>query len=253
MPCVNEPAFERGERTADDGLDLARICPGKPDGSISERIADSISKMIREADYLIDLHTGGRRYDILPLVGYGLVPDSDVLEKQRQMAHAFNMPIVWGTSGNLKGRTLSVAREAGVPAIYAEWGGPSPVNKMAVEEYEIGCLGVMVSLGMLDRPMPDTETEYVIEDDREGSGHLQINHPSPASGFFEPAILLGDEVKKGDLVGEVVDHLGETRAAIHASKSGIVIVIRALPLIEKGEMTAVILEMQTADDGGATA
>ena len=250
VPCVNEPAFNRGERTADDGLDLARICPGSPDGSVSEQIAHAVSTLIREADFLIDLHTGGRRYDILPLVGYGLVPDADVLEKQRQMAHAFNMPIVWGTTCKLNGRTLSVARDAKVPAIYAEWGGPSPVNKMAVEEYELGCLGVMVALGMLDRPMPDAETEYVLEDDRDNSGHLQINHPTPMSGFFEPAVVLGDEVEKGALIGEVVDHLGDQRHKIHATSSGIIIVLRALPQIDKGEMTAVILETDNADLAG---
>jgi hypothetical protein len=28
---LNEPAFRLGQRTAEDGLDLARTCPGKPD------------------------------------------------------------------------------------------------------------------------------------------------------------------------------------------------------------------------------
>ncbi len=244
VPCVNEPAFLRGERTGEDDLDLARICPGKPDGGPSEQIAHAVSTLIREADYLIDLHTGGRRYDILPLVGYGLVSDQAVLDKQRQMADAFNMPVVWGTTSKLNGRTLSVARDAKVPAIYAEWGGPSPLNTMAVEEYELGCLGVMVTLGMLDRPMPDTETEYVVEDDRDNSGHLQINHPAPATGFFEQAVSLGDTVQKGDLIGHITDHMGEEVHPIHASCAGLVIVIRALPVTHKDEMTAVILEMQ---------
>src|SRR5947199_10536060 len=39
VPVVNEPAFRRGDRTADDGLDLARTCPGRPDGSVTEQIA----------------------------------------------------------------------------------------------------------------------------------------------------------------------------------------------------------------------
>ncbi len=38
VPIVNEPAFVEGERTADDGLDLARTCPGDPEGSGSPGI-----------------------------------------------------------------------------------------------------------------------------------------------------------------------------------------------------------------------
>ena len=43
IPVVNEPAYWRGQRTAEDQLDLARTCPGNPDGSITERIAHAIS------------------------------------------------------------------------------------------------------------------------------------------------------------------------------------------------------------------
>ena len=33
VPVVNEAAFLRGTRTADDELDLARTCPGDPNGN----------------------------------------------------------------------------------------------------------------------------------------------------------------------------------------------------------------------------
>src|SRR5687768_4989651 len=45
VPVVNEPAFRRGQRTAEDGLDLARTCPGRPDGSVTERIAHALSEL----------------------------------------------------------------------------------------------------------------------------------------------------------------------------------------------------------------
>ena len=59
VPVVNEAAYLRGHRTADDGLDLARVCPGCADGSITEQSASSLSALIQTADYYIDLHTGG--------------------------------------------------------------------------------------------------------------------------------------------------------------------------------------------------
>src|SRR6187401_3584703 len=57
VPVVNESAFNRGSRVADDGLDLARTCPGRPQGCITEQTAHALSELIRSADYYIALHT----------------------------------------------------------------------------------------------------------------------------------------------------------------------------------------------------
>src|SRR5437667_2148603 len=95
VPVVNEPAFTRNARTAEDGLDLARTCPGQPDGSITQRIAHALSTLIHQADHYIDLHTGGLALRMAPLAGYMLLPDRRVLEVQRRMASAFNLPLVW--------------------------------------------------------------------------------------------------------------------------------------------------------------
>ncbi len=45
VPVVNEAAFLLGQRTAQDGLDLARTCPGRLDGSITERTAYAVSSV----------------------------------------------------------------------------------------------------------------------------------------------------------------------------------------------------------------
>ena len=92
-PVVNEPAFFRGHRMADDGLDLARTCPGRDDGSITERIAAELSRLIESADFYIDLHTGGTEYSVWPLSGYVLHKDPAILERQRAMARAFNLAV----------------------------------------------------------------------------------------------------------------------------------------------------------------
>src|SRR3954471_17040588 len=47
VPVVNEAAFRLGQRVAGDGLDLARTCPGRPDGSVTEQIAHALSALLR--------------------------------------------------------------------------------------------------------------------------------------------------------------------------------------------------------------
>src|SRR5687768_6482594 len=67
VPVVNVSAYTHGSRCGEDGLDLARTCPGKPNGTITEQVAFQVSELIRNADYYIDLHTGGKIFEIFPL------------------------------------------------------------------------------------------------------------------------------------------------------------------------------------------
>ncbi len=245
VPVVNEAAFARGHRTADDNLDLARTCPGNPAGSITERTAHALSQLIRDADLYIDLHTGGTTLSVFPLAGYMLHRDPQILDAQRRMARAFNLSVVWGTSAELEGRSLSVARDANVPAIYTEYHGPGPCDTAGVEAYVAGCLNVMAAMNMIDRAPPPSQIWKVIEDPRPASGHLQRCNPSPADGFFEPAVKLGDAVRAGQSLGSLVlDPLGNERANIRSGETGIVLVLRTCSSVRKGDSLAVILEPQ---------
>lgn len=240
VPCVNESAFLRGHRCADDGLDLARNCPGRPDGSITERTAHALSELIRQADFYIDLHTGGTEFSVYPLAGYVLHRDPAVLETQRRMARAFNLPVIWGTSPELEGRSLSVARDAGVPAIYTEYLGAATCSADGITAYLDGCLNVMAELGLIDRAAPPSRVERVIEDAAPGSGHMQVQNPSPIDGCFTPSIALGDLVEAGQTLGTVTDILGKERHLITAAHAGIILTLRTFPRVRAGEMVAVV-------------
>ncbi len=242
VPVVNEAAFLRGHRcAAGDGLDLARTCPGRRDGSPTEQVAAELSELIRSSDHYIDLHTGGTEFSVLPLAGYNLVSDPAVLEKQRRMARAFNLPVIWGTSANLDGRSLSVARDAGVPAIYTEYLGSATCSHEGVEAYFSGVLNVMADLGMIHRSLPPSRVEHLVEDIRPGSGHMQVCHPSPMDGCFEAALSLGDHVENGQVLGHVHDLVGEVSLPVHTEESGRVLALRTFPRVRKGDSVGVIL------------
>ena len=251
VPVVNEPAFRRAARTAEDGLDLARTCPGRSDGSITERIAHALSQLIRSADYYVDLHTGGASFELVPLTGYMLHANSEVLEVQRRMAIAFNLPLVWGTTPTLEGRSISVARDANVPAIYVENGGGGPCDPAKTNELIAGCGNVMAELGMLYQPRRAfSRVRHVVHDDRPDSGHMQLNHPSPAAGYFEPCVKVGDMIEAGQPLGEVVDVLGDSPISVAATNSGIVAVLRSVRSVNKGDALATVVELRGSESGG---
>lgn len=250
-PCVNEPAFRRGERTGDDELDLARTCPGRPDGSITERIAHALSELIRSANYYVDLHTGGTKLQVYPLAGYTMHPRPEILDVQRRMAKSFGLPLVWGTDPNLDGRSLSVARDAQVPAIYAEYLGGGGCNPAGVEAYVQGCRNVLAALEMSDEKIAVPSTsQLVVEDLRPNSGFMQLNHPAPCEGFFEPAVELGQPVIAGEPLGTVMDLLGERPVEVAANHSGQVIVLHTFARVSAGESLGVVLETDGQLDTG---
>ena len=257
VPVVNEPAFRLGQRCGDDGLDLARTCPGKADGSATERIAHELSQLIRTADLYIDLHTGGTRLTVLPLVGYVLHPETTVLEQQQRMAQAFGLPLIWGTDPNLPGRSLSIARQANIPAIYAEYLGGGRFDSAGVAAYVRGCRNVMAEFGMMPKKEEGHgeqgghgEEPLVVEDDRPGAGHMQVNHPAPCEGFFESAVILGQRVVAGDALGTVSDLLGKQVETIRSRYAGMVIVLHTFPRVEVGVSVAVVMEVLSTQSAG---
>jgi predicted deacylase len=245
-PVVNEAAHCRGRRTAEDGLDLARTCPGTAEGSVTERTAFVVSRLIQNAEYYIDLHTGGLAYDMLPLAGYMLHPSREILDGQRRMAVAFGMPLVWGTDHRLQGRTLSVARDAGVPAIYVECGRKILDATTWPDRLAEGCLAVMDCLGMIDDaacPQGKAAVQYFVEDPRSGSGYLQACHPAPWSGIFEPRVAVGRHIEIGEPIGRIVDVAAGKSEMICAAERGLIVALAELGRLRRGDGVAVVVDL----------
>ena len=242
VPIVNGPAYKNDSRTAQDGIDLARTCPGNKEGTETEQIAWEISHLIHSADYMVDMHTGGKAYTIYPLAGYLLHPDQKILRVQRAMVQAFGLPVQWGTSPLLNGRTLSVARDFGIPAIYTEYGGGKQRNTAIVEELMEGCLRLMAFLKMIHgQDFKEKKPQYVVEDSRIDSGYLQIMYPSPSEGCFEAYVGLGTLVNKGDPIGQVGDSKSGISTEVIAGEDGLIFLLRSIPKVNQGEATAGII------------
>lgn len=242
VPIVNSTAVAKGSRYGADGLDLARVCPGNSQGSVTEMDAAKISALIMHSDYLIDMHTGGKLFDIYPLAGYMLHPNSNVLDQQRAMAMAFGQPIIWGTDHEPNGRTLSVARDHNIPAIYVEYGGGIAARDEIVHAYTIGCVSVLKKLAMIDTAEEIYRApEHIVEDPTPQQGHLQAKMPSPAEGIFVPAVELGQMIVAGEHWGDIVDLETAKHIKVFAELSGMVLFLRVDARVNIGESLGGIL------------
>jgi predicted deacylase len=242
VPVLNSLAFAAATReSAWDHQNLARVFPGSPTGGLTQRLAYAFqSHLLPAADLYVDLHAGGNAYAIKELAGYMLRNDA-IGERQRAAAIAFGLDLVWGTSA-LPGRTLSAAADRNVPAIYVELRGEGRARADDVAKTRRGLHNLLALLGVTPGRYP-TEAPWLIEDAGAGSGHLQLDHPSPTAGIFVPQVELWQPVEAGQPLGSVRHPDGTTLAVIPASRSGRVLFIRTLPRVFAGDTVAFVLQV----------
>ncbi len=244
VPICNLPAYEAAQRSSPiDGLNLARVFPGKANGTVTERIAHVLSEQLfRHADFLLDLHSGGVAYNIPTLIGY-LHHDSEMGRRSRAAAEAFGAPVIWGHPMPIPaGRSLSAAMEFGVPWLYTEAPGGGSARPEDVLRFRRGIMNLMRHLGMLPGTpeVPDSWVHLV------GDGNLDIVTVAPVGGYFRATVDLLDRVKRGDLLGNMVDFFGQTTAMITAEADGVIIMLRRLHRVHVGE--GLVQVTNTLDD-----
>jgi predicted deacylase len=246
ITVANASAYNSISRFGADGLDMARRCPGDAAGTVTDQLAHTLSLQIQQADLLIDMHTGGLTYDIFPLAGYMLHPAHEVLQQQQQVALATNLPLVWGTDFRPEGRTLSVARDYGIPAVYLEYGGGTGFRRRVVDAYRNGIMNVLKYLKMAEGPAVTTPAgkRYWVEDHRAGSGFLQGKMPAPAEGIFAAAVKTGDVVEKGQPWGTITHPLTGNIVTVEADMDGLVFLLRTMVKVSTGDALGGILPIR---------
>src|SRR5260370_18273057 len=94
LPAMNYPAFRAGTRTSPiDKGNLNRLFPGRPDGSVTQKIADYIQRhLLPLADVVLDIHSAGRTPHFLPLPAAHRLPDPAQEARCVKAMPAFNAP-----------------------------------------------------------------------------------------------------------------------------------------------------------------
>jgi predicted deacylase len=192
LPCCNVDAYLAGAREAAvDGGNLARVFPGKADGTLTQRVAHCMMTdfFAREITLYCDLHSAGKIMRMIPVCGYSLYgsldgtwarpQDEGMLEVARAAARAFGLRTVWsnaadeGWPATLKGTTLDGAYLSGIPGIYCETTGTGACYARDVELYAAGVRNLMRHLGLSPGTPAVPSDQVVVEDIEPGSGNLQ--------------------------------------------------------------------------------
>lgn len=239
-PICNMPAYEALQRSSPiDGLNLARVFPGDVSGSITRQIAGWLSqKLLPQANFLIDLHTGGFAYELPTLIGF--VHDSGALgQASRKAAAAFGAPVMWGHPLPLPaGRSISAATDMGIPSLYTEAAGGGRCDPDVVACFRDGVINVMAHLGMINakasrRPL----THHLM-----GDGNLDTVIQARVDGFFQREVSLLENVQMSQRIGAILDATGVELAQVEADQDGVVIMLRGIPRVQAGDGIAHITQ-----------
>jgi predicted deacylase len=217
-----------------DGKNMNRFYPGKADGTQTERVSWAVTKqLIERCDYLLDFH-GGDLDENLRRYSYWADTGKDALDATtRGMVLAFGLDhiiIQRARTAPAPGAAVTITRYAqmtGKPAIAVEAGHSGTVMAEDVDVLVQGSLNVMRHLKMLTGDVTPVEHPVWI-------GNATVV-PSDREGVFHAEVLPEAYVAKGARVGYITDFAGTRVADVSAPAAGVVIYVRAIPSLKKGD------------------
>lgn len=214
VPVVNVPGYIAGQRAFNDGQDLNRLMPGKPNGTGAQVYAHRfMDRLVRHLSYLIDLHTAsfGRVNSL-----YVRADMSD--PTTARMAYEQNPQIILHNCGE-DGTLRSAAVALGIPAITVEVGNPQRFQQGMIRSSLEGVQNVLADLEMIDEPVRTPEPEAKAPVLCVRSYWLYTT----SGGVLEVLPGLCDRVEKGELVARVTDIYGRVVEEYCAPEDGVVI------------------------------
>ena len=228
-----------------DGKNLNRVYPGKGDGTLSERIADVITReVIDKSDYVADLHCGDGNEALRPYSYWMTSGTPEVNAKSKEMTLAFGLEYIVidnerSSDPTKSAYTSNTAITRGKPAITTETGGVGQVEGEGVELAEAGAFNLLRYFKML--PGEPKRSEHPKWIDRN-----EVLHAAE-TGIFQARVKPGVAVSEGATLGVLTDFFGKTVQEIRAPFSGVILYVVATPPVSQGEPLAMVGRLKTPE------
>lgn len=199
----------------EDSKNLNRVFPGKKDGTISEKIADSFIKYLYpKINYFLDLHGADLQEDIIPLIYFPTKADTNIVERARRVAESMNIP--YRVKSTSTASPFTSAAVHGVVSLLVERGGRGLWSPEEVELYKKDVYSALKTIGILEKNEEKSETSQI-----------EINEAtyleSKYNGFWYPAFKAGEKFNKGEVLGEIKDCFGNTIENYKAEYNGVIL------------------------------
>jgi hypothetical protein len=229
VPIVSVPAFQRRAIYVNpmDGVNINRVFPGNPAGTITEVMAATLFReAVAQSDAFIDLHGGDLVEALVPFTIHFQSGNTAVDDASRKMAEVYGIRYIVRSVAN-KGGAYQAAAAMGKPAILAESGGQGILDEPSVQLHVRGVSNVLRHLGVLEGTPEPVEPPVHFPQ--------SVWLAAEQGGIFYPAVSIGQRVDKGQVVGEFRDWFGDPLAKVESPAGGVVLFLVTSPAINKGD------------------
>jgi N-alpha-acetyl-L-2,4-diaminobutyrate deacetylase len=243
LPALNAPAFAAGRRTSPiDGGNLNRAFPGRPDGTVTEKIADYVTRVLLPmADVVLDYHSGGKTLDFLPFCAAHVLPDRPGAAAQE--ARAFELVRAFGAPFSVRmleidaeGMFDTTAEDMGKVFVTTELGGGGTARAETVEIARRGCRNLLIAAGLLSGTPETAETQWLDMPDATCFVFAEDG------GLIRFLVDLGARVEEGQALARVYPHgrTGQVPLDLCARRCGRVVARHVPGLVKPGDCVAVV-------------
>ena len=202
IPFMTMPAISAGTRTSPiDAGNMNRVFPGRPDGTVTDKIADYFQRtLLPMADIVLDFHSGGKTLDFLPFAASHVLEDKEQEARSSAARDAFNAPFALQMLEiDSAGMYDDAAEAMGKTFVTTELGGAGTSTPETVAIARKGVRNLLIHAGIMQGEMEMGPSQHLLQDDDD------CFHFSPIGGMIEYTKNLGDPVIKGDVLARIWD------------------------------------------------
>lgn len=238
IPIVNQTSFYQRRPFVNpmDSLNLNRVFPGDPKGSITEVMADFISREVfAVTDILLDMHGGDAGEDLIPFMCYYNNKEFEIQTKQSLLlceASGFNTIVSYPYILQTDKSALYAFKQAvrqGITAFSMEIGKLGNWDRSELVMAKDAIYRMMSALKMYQRKKINPRNTSITYYD--GQTYVSV----PVQGIFYSSFQAGDIVHKGTEIGYIADIFGNILNRLTAPKTGIILYKVGTPPVNKGE------------------
>ena len=219
-------------------LDMNRLFPGNINGNMTEYLAAEMIRDVEGSDCVLDIHASNIYLTEIPQIRINELHE----EKLVPLAKETNVDFIWvhGASTVLESTFAYSLNSIGTPVFVVEMGVGMRITKSYGDQLVDGIFNLMKKLGMWTGET-STPRQPIISKNPEDVSYLNAK----VSGIFLPSVQHWVELKKGDLIGKIVDPLeGKVLDEVVAPVEGILFTIRDYPVVGEGSLMGRLLRKE---------
>mgnify|MGYP004484085881 CR=1 FL=1 len=219
-------------------LDMNRLFPGNINGNMTEYLAAEIIRDVEGSDCVLDIHASNIYLTEIPQIRINELHE----EKLVPLAQETNVDFIWvhGASTVLESTFAHSLNNTGTPVLVVEMGVGMRITKSYGDQLVDGIFNLMKKMGIWTGEV-SAPRKPIISRNPEDVSYLNAK----VSGIFLPSVKHWVELKKGDLIGKIVDPLGgKVLDEVVAPVEGILFTIRDYPVVGEGSLMGRLLRKE---------